>query len=157
MNSPITSTLGPVEQEITGTALQGTLVDMIDLSLVAKQAHWNVIGRQFRDVHLALDELVITARLYTDTVAERAAAIGWSPDGRAATVSSTSGVPAFEKGWTKDTEVVPFIVTALAAVVSRLRERIEATDKADTVTQDLLIEITAKLEEAHWMWQAQNS
>lgn len=157
MTSPITSTLGPAEQEITGTALQSTLVDLIDLSLVAKQAHWNVVGRQFRDMHLALDELVTTARGYTDTIAERSAAIGVSPDGRAATVSHDSGVPAFGPGWVKDTEVVPAVVATLAALVARLRERIEATDKSDTVTQDLLIELTAKLEQAHWMWQAQNS
>jgi starvation-inducible DNA-binding protein len=29
---------------------------------VAKQAHWNLVGRQFHDVHLHLDELVDTAR-----------------------------------------------------------------------------------------------
>ncbi|WP_425301687.1 hypothetical protein [Nocardia farcinica] len=37
-----------------------------------------------------------------------------------------------------------------------MRERIEATDTADPVTQDLFIEITAELEKQRWMFQAQS-
>ena len=58
---------------------------------MAKQAHWNLVGRQFHDVHLHLDELVDTARKYSDEVAERAAAIGVSPDGRAPLWPRTRG------------------------------------------------------------------
>jgi starvation-inducible DNA-binding protein len=38
-----------------------------------------------------------------------------------------------------------------------MRERIETTDEPDPVTQDMLIGMTAKLEEAHWMWQAKTA
>ena len=48
------------------------------------------------------------------------------------------------------------MVEALETAIGRLRERIDATEEADKVTQDLLIELTGKLEEARWMWQAQN-
>ncbi|NUP28928.1 MAG: DNA starvation/stationary phase protection protein, partial [Nocardia sp.] len=61
MNVPIKSTLDPEQQHITGEALRATVIDLIDLSLIAKQAHWNVLGRNFRSVHLALDELVTAA------------------------------------------------------------------------------------------------
>ena len=54
----ITSPLPPDAQRTAGEALQATLVDLVDLSLVAKQAHWNVVGRNFRSVHLQLDEVV---------------------------------------------------------------------------------------------------
>ncbi|WP_137875499.1 DNA starvation/stationary phase protection protein [Rhodococcus sp. Q] len=151
---PIASTLDAGQQQITGDALQGTVVDLIDLSLVAKQAHWNVIGRNFLSVHESLDELVTVARDFTDAAAERATAIGVSPDGRAATVASDAGTTGFGAGWTSDTDVVDAIVANLAAVVERLRARIEATEKADPVTQDLLIGFTARLEQLHWMWQA---
>ncbi|MEU6129293.1 DNA starvation/stationary phase protection protein [Saccharopolyspora sp. NPDC047091] len=153
--SPISSPLGDSEQDITGKALQGTLLDMIDLHLVAKQAHWNVVGRFFRDVHLQLDELVSVARGFADDVAERAAALGISPDGRAATVAEASGVPRFESGWRSDKEVITAIVDALAVVIRRLRGRIDETDKTDLVSQDLLIAIAQELEKSHWMWQAQ--
>jgi starvation-inducible DNA-binding protein len=153
--TPITSTLDAAQQKIAGDALQGTVVDLIDLSLIAKQAHWNVIGPNFRSVHLALDELVTAARDFTDQAAERATAVGVSPDGRATTVAASAGTAGFGSGWTKDTEVIAAVVGNLTAVITRLRERVEATDKADPVTQDLLISITASLEQMHWMWQAQ--
>ena len=153
--TPITSPLEAAARDETGRVLQEALVDLIDLSLVAKQAHWNVVGRNFRSVHLQLDELVAAAREYTDQVAERASAIGVSPDGRAATVAKHSGVPEFANGWRDDEAVARAIATTLLEVVQRMRARIKTTDDTDLVTQDLIIALTAKLEEAHWMWQAQ--
>ncbi|MET7767549.1 DNA starvation/stationary phase protection protein [Nocardia sp. NPDC005366] len=155
MTKPITSTLDQEQQRITGEALQATVVDLIDLTLIAKQAHWTVVGRNFRSVHLALDELVVVARDFTDSSAERATAIGVSPDGRAATVSTDSGALGIGAGWQQDTDVIDAVVSNLGAVIARLRDRIEATEEADPVTQDLFIEITARLEQLHWMWQAQ--
>ncbi|NEE41508.1 DNA starvation/stationary phase protection protein, partial [Streptomyces sp. SID7982] len=39
----------------------------------------------------------------------------------------------------------------------RMRERIEATDEPDPVTQDLLIALTAELEKHAWMFQAESA
>ncbi|MEE2030787.1 Dps family protein [Rhodococcus chondri] len=155
MNSPITSTLSPEKQKVAGESLQGALVDLIDLSLIGKQAHWNVVGPQFRNLHLDLDELVTVARDFSDEAAERLTAIGVSPDGRAATVSRDAGTKGFGGGWTKGAEVVASITGNLTTVIGRMRERIELTGDADPVTQDLLIGQTARLEQLHWMWQAQ--
>ncbi|GAA4321248.1 DNA starvation/stationary phase protection protein [Streptomyces venetus] len=137
-------------------ALQGALVDLVDLALVAKQIHWNVVGPRFRSVHLQLDEVVDTARKYSDTVAERAAALGIPPDGRAATVAVGSGIGVTPEGWVDDTTAVGALVDALGAVIARMRERVEATGEPDPVSQDIFIGITADLEKHHWMFQAEN-
>jgi starvation-inducible DNA-binding protein len=152
----IKSPLPDKEREIAGDALQATLVDLLDLSLVAKQVHWNLYGPRFRSIHLQLDEVVTAARDYADLVAERAAALGVSPDGRAATIAATSGLPGFPAGWTKDTAAVDALVRTFSAVVERVRARIEETGPADAVTQDLLIGLTADLEKQSWMFQAEN-
>lgn len=156
MGVVITSPLPEGERKTVGNALQGTLVDLLDLSLVAKQAHWNLYGPRFRSVHLHLDEVVTTARDFADQVAERAAAIGFSPDGRAATVAATSSLPGFPEGWTADVMVVEHLVKAFATVIERLRVRIDETGEADPVSQDLLIGLTAALEKHSWMFQAEN-
>ncbi|MFC8720417.1 Dps family protein, partial [Kitasatospora sp. NPDC057198] len=73
------ATGGPLadhDRDTAGEALQGALVDLVDLSLIGKQAHWNLYGPRFRSVHLQLDEVVATARDFADQVAERASAIG---------------------------------------------------------------------------------
>jgi starvation-inducible DNA-binding protein len=155
--APITGPLPAEAQQAVGTVLQDALADYVDLSLVAKQAHWNVVGSNFREAHLHLDELVTLARDYADAVAERAATLGVSPDGRAATVAKTSDVAPFDEGWRSVEDVNDAVVAILASLITRMRERIAVTDEPDPVTQDMLIGQTAKLEEAHWMWQAKTA
>jgi starvation-inducible DNA-binding protein len=152
----VKTTLSDEARKIVGDALQGTLVDLLDLSLVAKQVHWNVIGPRFRSIHLQLDDVVSTARSYADTVAERASAIGVTPDGRAETVAKTSGLETVKEGWIRDKDVVDVLIAALGSVVSRLRKRIEETDEPDPVSQDILINLCADLEKHQWMFQAEN-
>lgn len=152
----VKSPLSEHARKTVGEALQGSLVDLIDLSLLAKQVHWNVIGPRFRSIHLQLDEVVKSSRNASDLVAERASAIGVSADGRAGTVAKTSGIDTVTDGWVKDTEVVEIMVAALDAVITRMRERIAVTEKPDPVSQDIIIGITAEIEKQHWMFQAEN-
>ncbi|MFB4300072.1 Dps family protein [Actinomadura sp. NTSP31] len=151
----VKSPLSDEALKVTGQALQGALVDLIDLSLVAKQAHWNLTGRHFKVVHEHLDEVVDLARGGQDDVAERAVAIGVNPDGRARTVADRTEIPQLEAGYLADDKVVAAITDVLAQIIARFRERIAATDEPDPVTQDLLIGITQELEKQHWMFQAQ--
>ncbi|WP_328874179.1 DNA starvation/stationary phase protection protein [Streptomyces sp. NBC_00287] len=152
----VKSPLSDADLKTVSEALQGALVDLVDLGLVAKQIHWNVVGPRFRSVHLQLDEVVDTARAHSDTVAERASALGVPPDGRAATVAGGSGIAAVPDGWVKDVDAVGTLVKALGAVIVRMRERVGATGEADPVSQDIFITITADLEKHHWMFQAEN-
>ncbi|WP_242890539.1 Dps family protein [Actinomadura litoris] len=151
----VKSPLGEDARKTVGNALQGALVDLIDLSLVAKQAHWNLTGRNFKVVHEHLDEVVDLAREGQDDVAERAVAIGVNPDGRARTVADRTVLPQLEAGYLADDKVVAAVTDALAQVIARFRERVAETDEPDPITQDLLISITAQLEKQHWMFQAQ--
>ncbi|GAA4078846.1 MULTISPECIES: Dps family protein [Streptomyces] len=155
--SVVKSSLSEADLKVVGSALQGALVDLVDLSLAAKQVHWNVVGPRFRSVHLQLDDVVTTARQHSDTVAERASALGVNPDGRAATVAGSSAIGTIPEGWIKDSEAVEVLVVALGRITERMRERIKATDEPDPVSQDLLIALTADLEKHAWMFQAENS
>jgi starvation-inducible DNA-binding protein len=150
------STLPEPARRVAGEALQDTLVDLLGLSLIGKQAHWNIVGPRFRSIHLQLDEVVDTARSYADTVAERAAALGVTPDGRPETIASSYGLSGAKEGWLRDNEVVGLLVESLEAAIGRLRKRIEATAEPDPVTQDLLIGLTAELEKQRWMFEAEN-
>ncbi|MFD9485630.1 Dps family protein [Streptomyces sp. NPDC059991] len=155
--SVVKSSLSEADLKVVGDALQGALVDLVDLSLVAKQVHWNVVGPRFRSVHLQLDEVVDTARLHSDMVAERAAALGVAPDGRAATVASSSAIGTVPTGWIKDGDAVRILVDALGAVITRMRERVGSTGDPDPVSQDVLIGLTADLEKHAWMFQAETA
>ena len=141
--------------EAVAQALQASLVELVDLSLVGKQAHWNVVGPQFRSVHLELDEIVDLARVASDRVAERIATMGIAPDGRAETVAEGSELPPFPVGFVPATEAVQRMTQAMDTVAMRLKERILAVDDQDPVSQDILIGITDEIEKAAWMLRSQ--
>ncbi|AXK34347.1 DNA starvation/stationary phase protection protein [Streptomyces armeniacus] len=157
MSYAVKSTLPEQDLKIVGEALQGSLVDLVDLSLVAKQIHWNIVGPRFRSIHLQLDEVVSVARQYTDTVAERASALGIAPDGRVTTVAASSAVGTVKEGWLQDSVAVGTMVAALSAIIAKARERMTAVGKVDPVTEDVFIQLTGDLEKQHWMFQAENN
>lgn len=152
----VKSTLPSQDLQVVGEALQGALVDLLDLSLVAKQIHWTVVGPRFRSIHLQLDDVVDTARQYSDTVAERASALGVAPDGRVTSVAAGTGISTAQEGWQQDSDAVNEMVNALGSVVARMRDRMTAAGKVDPVTEDIFIGVTGDLEKHHWMFQAEN-
>jgi starvation-inducible DNA-binding protein len=136
--------------------LQQLSVDLIDLHLVGKQAHWNVVGLNFRDLHLALDEVVDAAREFSDQVAERMRAVYVVPDGRAATVAESSSLPEFPTGEVNTAQAVDLIVASIYAVTGTVRRIHDDVDAEDPTTADILHAITERLEQLAWMIDAEN-
>jgi starvation-inducible DNA-binding protein len=131
------------------------LVDLLDLTLIAKHAHWNVEGRLFRSVHDELDDLVDAWRALSDEVAERAVAIGSSPDGQVETIAGATQLEPLPPGHLSDRQVLRAIGERIADAASRTRERIERIAISDPVSVDLLIQVAAMLEKKLWMIRAQ--
>jgi starvation-inducible DNA-binding protein len=136
--------------------LQKVLVDLIELHLQGKQAHWNLVGPNFRDLHLQLDDIVDTAREASDTIAERMRALDAVPDGRTDTVVATTTVPGVPPGEYSTTETVDMMTTRIYAVVDTVRTVHDAVDAADPSTADLLHAIIDALEKQAWMLKSEN-
>jgi len=137
--------------------MQPVLVDLIALSLNAKQAHWHVQGHHFMQVHLQLDELVADARRFADEVAERLVALDATVDGRPAAVATTTNLPEFDQGFLADDKVVSAIVDQIDATIGRARAAVEPLDDIDKVSQDVVIELLRALEKHRWMFAAQTA
>ena len=160
MASPATSTYLPTlevshEREGVGQELQATLHELIDLSLIGKQLHWAVVGPLFRPVHLQLDEFVESWHELSDTVAERAVALGFVPDGQANAVAAGSPLAPVTRGAVTDHLVVRELVHRIAEVSERVRDRMDRLGDADLASQDVLIEVVRELEKQQWMLRAQ--
>jgi starvation-inducible DNA-binding protein len=145
----------PHTREEVGQQLQGLLVELVDLSLLGKQLHWTVVGPLFRPLHTHLDELIESWRELADTVAERAVAIGFVPDGQSATIAADTPVPAVERGELEDRAVVRELTARLAEVAERAREKMDRLGELDAASQDVVIEVVRALEEQLWMIRAQ--
>ncbi|HYX75580.1 MAG TPA: DNA starvation/stationary phase protection protein [Gaiellaceae bacterium] len=160
MASPATSTYLPSlevphEREGVGQELQATLHELIDLSLIGKQLHWAVVGPLFRPLHLQLDELVDSWHELADTVAERAVAVGFLPDGQARAVAAGSQLAAVPRESFEDHVVVRVLTHRVAEVSERVRDRMNRLGDADLASQDVLIEVVRELEKQQWMLRAQ--
>ena len=130
--------------------LQRVLTDLIALELVGKQIHWNIVGPNFRDVHLNLDEVVDIAREGSDEVAERMRAINAVPDGRPGTIAAATTVPAAPEGEILTSEGVAYIVSAIEAVVATLRGVDEDVDAEDPTSSGIVEDLIGKLEQQAW-------
>lgn len=136
--------------------LQAVLVDLVELQIQGKQAHWNIVGTNFRDTHLQLDEIVHAARELGDTVAERMRALHALPDGRSDTVAQTTSLPEFPQGEVDTSEAIDLITERLEAAVSTVRDVHDQVDEEDPTSADILHAVLEQLEQLAWMVSAEN-
>jgi starvation-inducible DNA-binding protein len=139
-----------------GAHLQQVLVDLIALHLQGKQAHWTVVGHNFRDLHLQLDQIVDDAREFSDTIAERMRALDAIPDGRANTVAATASLTPFPLGEQDTATVVDVITGRIRLVVATLRRVHDDVDAEDPSSADLLHAIIDSLEKHAWLLSSEN-
>ncbi|MDF2496629.1 MAG: Ferritin, Dps family protein [Arthrobacter koreensis] len=142
-------------QQLT-TNLQAVLVDLIELHLQGKQAHWNVVGKNFRDLHLQLDEIIDDARLFADELAERMRALQAVPDGRSTAVAEGTSLPPFPAGLVDTKDTVTLVVSLLRGTVQTMRDVHDQVDEEDPTTADILHGFIGKLEQYAWMVDAEN-
>jgi starvation-inducible DNA-binding protein len=138
-----------------GRELQAVLVDLVDLSLLGKQLHWSVVGPLFRSLHEQLDELVDCWRELADSVAERAVAIGFWPDGQAGAVVATRGHASVDSGAIEECVVVRTLSERLAEAAAQARAGMDRLGELDPASQDVLTAVVRALEEQLWMVRAQ--
>ena len=144
-----------MERQAVEQELAPLLIELVDLALTAKQAHWNVSGMWFRQLHTQLDELADDVRLWSDDVAERLTTIGVAADARIETVAAKTPLAGFPSGWVDSTKVASLIVERLHKVVENNNSRIEKLGAVDLVSQELVIGITGGLQKQEWMFAAE--
>jgi starvation-inducible DNA-binding protein len=147
---------GMTEKDSTEVAelLQKQLSRYNDLHLTLKHIHWNVVGPNFIGVHEMIDPQVELVRGYADEVAERIAALGFSPKG-------TPGAIISDRTWddySVDRDNVQAHLGALdlvyTGVIEDTRKGIARLDELDLVTQDILIDHAGELEKFQWFVRA---
>ncbi len=134
--------------------LQDRLNALNDLALTLKHVHWNVVGPDFIGIHTMLDPQVDAVRLMVDTTAERIATLGGSPVGTPGALVAARSWDDYDIGRADAIAHMGGLDRVYAGVIAAHREAIEKTDEPDPVTQDMLIEQSAALEQFHWFVRA---
>ncbi|QJD50781.1 DNA binding protein [Streptomyces phage Bmoc] len=126
--------------------MEETLEWLLILSLVVKESHWNLRGREFLYFHEKLDELYSDITEYADTLAERARAIELYLAPKVAYEFSGESVSY--------SQTVQGLISSLRGLTNLLQTAIlNITD--DLATQDVLIEIKRGVDK--WLWMLTES
>ena len=131
------------------------LADTLDLYSQTKQAHWNVKGPEFYQLHLMFDEHAGCAADWVDLLAERAVMLGGYASGTVRMAAGSSALPEFPTDITGSLDYVEAVVERWAAYANAIRDGIDTADKAgDATTADLLTEISRQADMNLWFQEA---
>lgn len=145
--------LGLAERDALVTDLNLGVAVLTDLAIGYKQAHWNLVGRDFLQLHELTDRLAGEAHGHTDTIAERALALGGAVDGTLQAAAEATPLPAISRTERDATRLIGQLLDRLDAAVSTLRTAMDAA-AIEPNTQDVYVEILRALEKDRWMLQA---
>lgn len=135
--------------------LNQALADLSDLHSQTKQAHWNVKGLEFYQVHILFDELAAELLGHIDHVAERTAALGGIATGTVRMAAASSSLPEMDIELTTGEEFLVALSDRYGRVANVVRDAIDKTDEAgDTITADLFTEVGRNLDMRLWFLEA---
>ena len=137
------------------TLLNQQLADTMDLNSQVKQAHWNVKGMHFMQLHLFFDTLSESLVEFGDTLAERVTALGGTALGTARIAAAQSQLPEFPVEIVNEKQVVEILAQRYGAYASSSRAAIAtAADHGDQETADLFSDIARTIDKQMWFLDA---
>ena len=137
------------------TLLNQHLADTFDLYSQAKQAHWNVKGAQFFQLHELFDKLADEAHEFVDLIAERVTALGGTAAGTVRMSAAATRLDEYPLDVSRGLSSVEALLSAYAALAETTREAIETTESAgDADTADLFTEVSRGLDKSLWFLEA---
>ena len=135
--------------------LQARLADAIDMSLITKQAHWNLKGPQFIGVHLMLDKFRDEQDEFVDTMAERITQLGGTARGTVQEVGKKTALTPYPVDIYQVSDHIHALIDRYAAVANAVRANIDEVDEAgDPDTADILTEVSRGIDKQLWFLEA---
>jgi starvation-inducible DNA-binding protein len=131
------------------------LADISDLRSQVKQAHWNVKGHHFYQLHLLFDEIAGELNGFADEIAERVAALGGYALGTVRMAAEGSRLPEYPTTAVDGLEHVQALVERMGAYAGAVRAAIEETDSlGDPTTADLFTQVSRTIDQRLWFLEA---
>lgn len=137
------------------TLLQARLSDAIDLEAQMKQAHWNVKGRDFFQLHGLFDGIHGIVEEFVDTLAERITTLGGIADGRVGTTAAKTQLNEYPLEAKHGESHLRAVAAVLAQFGKAVRADIDTAAAAgDADTADVFTEISRETDKQLWFVEA---
>jgi len=137
------------------TLLNEALAYTLDLKTQVKQAHWNVKGLDFYQLHELFDEMAGELEEYIDLIAERVTALGGVAMGTARVAVSVSQLPEYPFDVLDGKDHITALADRYAPYGRLIRTAIGKTDElGDADTADLFTEVSRGVDMRLWFLEA---
>jgi starvation-inducible DNA-binding protein len=146
--------LAPKVRSAVVAILNQQLANVSDLYSQTKQAHWNVRGPEFYQLHKLFDDLAEPLEEHIDTIAERAVTLGGFALGTVRCAANSSELEEFplEPG---AMEYVRELAKRFATAANSTRKAIdESADLGDADAADLLTDLSRDLDKSVYFLEA---
>lgn len=116
--------------------------------------HWNVIGKNFFDLHEQFEEMYDDAKLKVDEIAERILTLRFQPTSNLSEYLELSNLEEAKSELT-DYKMIEELIKDHGTLLSQMRKVVKAADAADDEgTIDLIGAYIRELEKTSWMLDA---
>jgi starvation-inducible DNA-binding protein len=135
--------------------LNQALANLTDLHSQTLQAHWNVRGQHFYQLHKLFEKLADDVEEPLDGIAERVMALGGVALGTVRLAAKASQLPEYPLAGVEDLGHVKALAERYGFCASSIRASINSADEAgDKDTADLFTAVSRTLDQALWFLEA---
>jgi starvation-inducible DNA-binding protein len=130
--------------------LQQLTVDLLAIDNIYKEAHWNLSGPLYLQLHEYYDQQASFYHKQADDFAERVLHLGYSVDGRYDTIARTTTIPEFPAGYLTDNESLRLLVERVTVLQREIYKGIRETEQSDPPTSNRLQDLAYSVDKNLW-------
>ena len=145
---------GDDERRKSVTGLQQLTVDLLALHNIYKEAHWDLAGPLYLQLHEYYQRQADFYLRQADTFAERVLHLGASVDGRSSTIASTTKLAELPDGFLTDDHALKLLLDRVTVLQKEIYELIGETEASDPPTANKLQDLAYSVDKNLWQLRA---